>query len=49
MTHMHNDMEKFFKDHCLEVDREDETHSHKYYSLFEEYSDMLEEKLNIFV
>ena len=43
------DMETFFKEHCLEVDPNDETHSHKYYQLFNEYSALLESKLDVFV
>jgi hypothetical protein len=49
LEHMHNDMETFFKEHCLEVDPKEETHSHKYYALFEEYSELLESKLDVFV
>ena len=49
LENMHNDMETFFKEHCLEVDPNDETHSHKYYQLFNEYSALLESKLDVFV
>ena len=49
LENMHNDMETFFKEHCLEVDPNDETHSHKYYELFHEYSALLESKLDVFV
>lgn len=49
MENMHNDMESFFKEHCLEVDADDETHSHKYYELFKEYCTLLESKLDVFV
>jgi hypothetical protein len=49
MENMHNDMELFFKEHCLEVDADDETHSHKYYDLFKEYCILLESKLDVFV
>lgn len=49
MTHMHNDMEHFFKEHCKKVDPSDETHSHVYWELFCDYQKMLESKLDIFV
>merc|ERR1711991_890063 len=49
MTHMHDDMEHFFKKHCKKVDPNDETHSHIYWELFCEYQKMLDSKLDIFV
>ena len=49
MENMHNEMEFFFKEHCRDVDSSDETHSHKYWALFQEYQELLEGKLEIFV
>jgi len=49
IAHMHDEMEFFFKEHCLSVDASEETHSHKYWDLFQEYQELLEGKLEIFV
>ena len=49
ITNMHEELESFLKEHCRGVDDDEELHKHRYWDMFQDYSELLEGKLSIFV